>query len=206
MSEEEPLHIVAAAGSGAPIDDERSPFLPEWADIPDHWLPLKDSDGNPITFDWRQIQAMNHAVSVWLEIKAKYDTRWDGQIRHVDMMKSRLLGRMMIQGLPPHKYPPPLEMSGGWWELVEHGRCGFSKRFAPYDNGTYLNIWGHPWVVFERSGNYITLVRRPGETSEKWIYRPVRDEAEAHRYQCGTTIENGPAEPIWADFILERME
>jgi hypothetical protein len=99
-------------------------FVPEW-DV------FRDSDGKPVTITWDQVRAIWHAVHVVEQVRHAegHESLW--HIRHHDteinsqsepeLAKSRLLGRMLVQGLPPTKTKPPVEMSGPEWAALPGG-------------------------------------------------------------------------------------
>ncbi len=86
------------------------------------WDVYRDADGNPVTITPQQSAAIWHAVSVVEDVRESEGQRslWDGP-GGVDLAKSRLLGRMLFQGLPPTRTRPPLNIGGPSWKLLPGG-------------------------------------------------------------------------------------
>ncbi len=105
-------------------------FVPEW-DV------FRDKDGNAVTVTWEQVRAIWHAVSVVEQVRQAegHESLWhkpprpdlDRHGRDVnyqtsaELAKSRLLGRMLVQGLPPTRTKPPTEYSGPVWAALPDG-------------------------------------------------------------------------------------
>lgn len=112
----------------APDHIRNSPeFNPDW-DV------LREPDGTPVTISWRQVQAIWHAVqvveAVRRDARRRLEAEGTGEVRmshgsllsgHPEYQKSRLLGRMLIDGLPPTRTEPPREWSGPAWEAMPGG-------------------------------------------------------------------------------------
>lgn len=76
-----------------------------------------------------ELQAIRHAVRVWQTVcflekndqTEKIEIGADGRVtnwNHPDIAKSRLLGRMIHDGLPPTRSMPPYEAAGrAWWNM-----------------------------------------------------------------------------------------
>lgn len=90
-------------------------FVPEW-DV------FRDENGQPITITERQMRAIWHAISVVGEVRLHEGSRpiW-GDNAMANLWKSRLLGRMLLNGKPPTRTKPPLEMSGPVWAALPGG-------------------------------------------------------------------------------------
>lgn len=101
------------------------------------WDVFRDQDGKPVTITWEQVRAVWHAVHVVERVRraeghpslwhirppnginqAGFEVSSQGE---PELAKSRLLGRMLVSGLPPTKTkPPPLEVGGpAWWALPD---------------------------------------------------------------------------------------
>ena len=71
------------------------------------WDVLRDEEGNPITLTPEQVRAVWHAIGVWRDVceteGSPQADGWAGRklINTADLAKSRLLGRMLIDGRPP---------------------------------------------------------------------------------------------------------
>lgn len=90
-------------------------FVPEW-DV------LRDEAGNPVTITAQQMQAIWRAVRVVNAVRQQNGMRslWEGP-PEAEMAKSRLLGRMLLYGLPPTRTRPPVAFSGPDWGLLPDG-------------------------------------------------------------------------------------
>jgi hypothetical protein len=90
-------------------------FVPEW-DV------ARDDQGNPITLTDDQVGAIWHAIRVVEEVRKSqgYESLWDRPIG-INLGKSRLLGRMLLDGLPPTKTKPPHHLGGPAWWLLPGG-------------------------------------------------------------------------------------
>ena len=107
-------------------DLSQSPqFVPEW-DV------YRDADGNPVTITWEQVRAVWHAVHVvemvrqtedhdsLFHIRRPVDFRRNSQTEP-ELAKSRLLGRMLVHGLPPTRTRPPVVLGGPEWADLPGG-------------------------------------------------------------------------------------
>lgn len=86
------------------------------------WDVLRDADGNPVTITEQQMSAIWHAVSVVELVRRHegYGSMW-GDNAQANLWKSRLLGRMVLDGKPPTRSKPPTELSGPCWWLLPGG-------------------------------------------------------------------------------------
>lgn len=93
------------------------------------WDILRDDEGNPVTITPLQMEAVWRVIRVWGQVCRKEESHQaDGapgadyleaaQI-HANMAKSRLLGRMLIDGRPPLEEKPPHIMGACGYHLVE---------------------------------------------------------------------------------------
>lgn len=110
-------------------------FVPEW-DV------YRDADGNAVTvpcdyghYDGElsdeQLLAVHHATRVWREVCSREGSPQadgafseDGPIASwsaPNVAKSRLLGRMIHDGLPPTRTKPPIAWGGPEWSLLPGG-------------------------------------------------------------------------------------
>ena len=112
-------------------------FVPEW-DI------YRDSDGRPVTISEEQVEgfwadtpvavslpqvlaiarALDVVDSVWRH--EGYGALWNrdeglGGASEHDLIKSRLLGRLLLQGRPPTRTRPPTRWGGPEWSLLPGG-------------------------------------------------------------------------------------
>lgn len=86
------------------------------------WDVLRDANGNPITLTEEQVSAVWHAISVVEEVRRStgYRSIWSDNAM-ANLWKSRLLGRMVINGKPPTRTKPPVEMGGPAWDGLPGG-------------------------------------------------------------------------------------
>jgi hypothetical protein len=135
-------------------------FVPEW-DV------LRDEAGDAITYGVlfehmfgtaitcsgapepteAQLAAIRRAVDVWAMVCDSTDSsqaraasvlgRYDWN--HPNMQKSRLLGRMIHQGLPPTRTKPPIDVAGpAWWLLP--GGDPFGGEVGPTHGPFFITI------------------------------------------------------------------
>lgn len=92
--------------------------------IPKEWEPLKDDDGNVVTVTPLQCQAIWRALRIVSSVRESegYPPLKVHQVGHLlespDIHKSRLLGRILYEGKPPHLNKPPEVIAGPAWWLV----------------------------------------------------------------------------------------
>lgn len=92
-----------------------------------------------------ELKAIRRAVRVWATVCEHENspqaraTLTNGEYNwsHPNMVKSRLLGRMIHEGLPPTKTQPPREMAGPAWWLLPGG--------DPFGGG--VGPKSGPWMV-----------------------------------------------------------
>jgi hypothetical protein len=82
----------------------------------------RDDDANPITLTADQVGAIWHAIRIVEEVRhsQRYESLWD-RPHGINLSKSRLLGRMLADGLPPTKTKPPMKGAGPAWWLLPGG-------------------------------------------------------------------------------------
>jgi hypothetical protein len=87
------------------------------------WDVLRNADGTPVTITWQQVRAIWHAVRVVEQVRLAEGQRllWQPGDPETELAKSRLLGRMLVQGLPPTRTPPPRYLGGPAWHLLPGG-------------------------------------------------------------------------------------
>lgn len=98
-----------------------SPERPEADELVPEWDVKRDNAGEPITVTWEQVYAIWHAVRV-VELVRKaegYESLWNKP--QPNLYKSRLLGRMVIEGRPPTRTKPPNRYSEPRWDLLPGG-------------------------------------------------------------------------------------
>lgn len=82
------------------------------------WDVYRDANGNPVTVTEQQCAAIWHAISV---VDAVRRAEGHGPLSRAEIAKSRLLGRMLYEGLPPTKTKPPKNLGGPDWALLRGG-------------------------------------------------------------------------------------
>ena len=89
-------------------------FNPEW-DV------YRDDDGQPVTITEEQVRSVWHALRVVDEVRSRehHESLWTRP--KANIYKSRLLGRMLLEGRPPTRPRPPLLVSGPDWSLLTGG-------------------------------------------------------------------------------------
>lgn len=93
-------------------------------DGPEGWDVMRDAAGNAITLTPEQVQAVWHAIYVVERVRASegYDSLWTNP--QPNLGKSRLLGRMLVDGRPPLAEKPPHWVAGCGYHLVEGVEVG----------------------------------------------------------------------------------
>lgn len=82
------------------------------------WDVYRDADGNVVTITEDQLHAIWSAINLVERVRRSegYASLWDNA--QPNLFKSRLLGRILLHGLPPTKTKPPVELGGpAWWAL-----------------------------------------------------------------------------------------
>lgn len=126
----------AAGKTGSHRAREASSPLPDNPDYPEHgnpefnpaWEVMRDSGGQPVTLTWEQVEAVWRAFSVWNAVvnqeqaERKPDQRQNWIATNpANWMKSRLLGRMLVDGKPPTRTRPPVVAAEPRWDLLPGG-------------------------------------------------------------------------------------
>jgi hypothetical protein len=85
------------------------------------WDVLRDMRGAPITITEDQLWAIWRAINVVEDVRRSTDhpSLWENP--SIDLLKSRLLGRMLLEGRPPTRTMPPTELGGPAWSLLPGG-------------------------------------------------------------------------------------
>jgi hypothetical protein len=117
------------------------------------WDVARDSDGWPVTITWEQVGAIWHAIAVVEAVRRAegHESLYraaDGCVRDgvnyqtsAELAKSRLLGRMLVDGVPPTKTRPPRELGGPEWALLDGGDpFGGSFRQCRHCGGKILPV------------------------------------------------------------------
>lgn len=80
----------------------------------------RDAEGNPVTLTEDQVNAVIHALYVRRDVAAETDpeSQQSGEGAYL-LSKSRLLGRMLIDGRPPLDDPPEYFMGARGYHLAE---------------------------------------------------------------------------------------
>jgi len=132
-------------------------FRPDW-DV------MRDADGWPVTISWDQVRAIWHAIFVVESVRRAegHESLWycrepsggrDAKGNEMntqtsaELGKSRLLGRMLVDGLPPTMTRPPVEMGGPeWWGLPGGDPFRGPYRKCRHCGGDILPVPGGGWV------------------------------------------------------------
>jgi hypothetical protein len=138
----------------------------------------------------------------------------------IDVSKSCLLGRMLLEGKPPLDIPPPTAHAAPWYKLIEDGYAVFSSKFnflygpmpaekySDYhgNNRFVMNICGCLWGA-EYEGEFSYQVFHDGAPG-KWILRNLRPEDG--QFEGGLERQmDGSFKPFFLnenDWILKRIE
>lgn len=86
------------------------------------WDVYRDEQGVPVTITEQQMHAIWHAIGVVVAVRRAEGARTISENWNADLYKSRLLGRMVLDGKPPYDEKPPTELSACayWlWDDVE---------------------------------------------------------------------------------------
>jgi hypothetical protein len=85
------------------------------------WDVYRDEQGNAITITEDQLYAIWRAIGVVEDVREaeQYPSIWETP--QVDIYKSRLLGRMLLDGKPPTRTKPPTEYGGPAWSRLPGG-------------------------------------------------------------------------------------
>jgi hypothetical protein len=93
----------------------------------------RNEAGEPVTITHEQYKAFWHAIRVWQEV-ARDDRGEPIKFNEPNVAKSRLLGRMLIDGRPPLDEVPPRWFGAPGYHLAEpeldHFYIGVSPQIA----------------------------------------------------------------------------
>ena len=103
---------------------ENPEFNPDW-DV------YRDEQGEAVIITEDQLYAIWHAIDVVESVREHehYESMWDNA--QVNIYKSRLLGRMLLDGKPPTRTKPPTECGGPVWSLLPGGDPFASEMTVP---------------------------------------------------------------------------
>jgi hypothetical protein len=89
-------------------------FVPDW-DV------YRDDTGSPVTITADQIRAVWHALRVVEQVRSheRHTSLWKNP--RAGIYKSRLLGRILVQGRPPTRTRPPTVLAGPDWSALPGG-------------------------------------------------------------------------------------
>ena len=90
--------------------------------IPESWEPLRDSSRNVVTITRSQLSAIWKAVEIVEAVRRSegYPSMFEGSVR-ANLAKSRLLGRILLDGKGPTVTKPPLAWGGPEWSALDGG-------------------------------------------------------------------------------------
>lgn len=93
---------------------------------PPRWDVYRDLNGRPVTLEPEQLDAIWHALSVVDAVRTYegYPLLSEGAGFKINAVKSRLLGRMLVDGRPPLIPAPPHWIGGAGYHLMEGAEIG----------------------------------------------------------------------------------
>ena len=94
------------------------------------WDVFRDENGVPVTITPQQFGAISHALRVVGEVRRSEDPDAK-EMRILDAQKSRLLGRMLVDGRPPLAEKPPEYLGAPGYHLVEPNQNHFYLKMTP---------------------------------------------------------------------------
>jgi hypothetical protein len=118
-----------------------------------------------VSFTRADIERMQEALRTYARIRFEWDARFDGCLREVDLIKSRLLGRLLTGGAPL-PMPPPLCYAGPWYDLIEEGGADLDDSDVSIGTHTSVHI-AHDgrWAIQDSEPDDRTTLRYAFETS-----------------------------------------
>lgn len=93
------------------------------------WDVYRDENGEPVTVTPQQLRAIWHAIRVWREVVTA-----EGKAIPFDdasLSKSRLLGRLLLDGRPPLETPPPTWLGAPGYHLAESDLPHYYFTYGP---------------------------------------------------------------------------
>ncbi len=96
------------------------------------WDLLKDADGSVVVLTTLQVRAVWNAIEIWQEVCRK-ELGEALPFTAANLAKSRLLGRLLLDGRPPLAEAPPRYLGAGGYHLVDPDLCPTcgAERTAP---------------------------------------------------------------------------
>lgn len=221
--------IMADRFKAGRVPDQPDPaFVPDKllyeGDCPDGLVPYT-KNGEIITISADQHDAIWRAFAIWQVVYRHEKGVYPDMSNSANLSKSCLLGRLLFEGKPPLPAPPPLNMSAGWYDLIETGHADLNHRFdvyGPYETpdgfrpevtaDLVVNIGQSIWVVLDQAhGVYevecLDTRRAPG----RWTLR--HRTGDDPQVQCGHhRVDPGGPDDRWEpsyftadDWILDRQ-
>lgn len=85
------------------------------------WDVFRNRGGRPVTITEEQVRVVWHALRVVELVRSSesYESMWSNP--KPNLSKSRLLGRMLIEGKPPTRSKPPYHFGGPAWSQLPGG-------------------------------------------------------------------------------------
>jgi hypothetical protein len=85
------------------------------------WDVYRNPVGEVVTITEEQFHAIWHAITVVERVRRteQYESMWRNP--KPNLYKSRLLGRMLLDGKPPTRTKPPTNLGGPAWSLLPSG-------------------------------------------------------------------------------------
>jgi hypothetical protein len=176
---------------------------------------LTDPDtGEVVTITPLQGAAVWRAMEIWREVCSEADSNWIREPEYtsnwINAMKSRLLGRMLYDGKPPHPTAPPNSYAGGWWEVVEDG-IAFLYEHAyggPYSDGDgtqHMGICGDRWIYIRTELDGSQIVGHHRLPGEEWRLSKCTEQSERTIVGQSGVLDFGNRKPIYASAVLCRI-
>lgn len=100
------------------VRSRRDPWFADHPEFVPEWDVARDEDGNAITITEAQGHAVLRALRV---LRMVEEAEPDSHTAAPQYDKSRLLGRMLYEGLPPTRTKPPFNMGAPWWPDLPGG-------------------------------------------------------------------------------------
>jgi len=87
----------------------------------EEWDVYRDVNGLPVRLTFDQVRAIWHAIDVVENVRRRegHPSLWDNP--RPNLIKSRLLKRMLVDGRPPTRTRPPLTLGGPDWSALVGG-------------------------------------------------------------------------------------
>jgi hypothetical protein len=119
------------------------------------WDVYRDLQGKAVTITEEQLDAIWHAIAVVGRVRAteKYQSLWSKP--RPNLYKSRLLGRMLLDGKPPTRTKPPINLGGPAWSLLPGGDPFadlVDDAESPSEPGKFRGTWTRAFRQIGRRG------------------------------------------------------